>query len=89
MAGGLRHVPVLFSDAALLDERYSVPLCGSLGRAAPDTRLQPYHFNVLRGRFIDVGRNGLGPAEDHDEVNRTGNIGQRGRGRQASDLGTI
>src|SRR3972149_11637920 len=54
VARGLGHVPVLFSDAELVDERYSVPICCSLGRFAPNTRLKPHDFRVLNGRFIDV-----------------------------------
>jgi hypothetical protein len=71
MAGWLRHVPVLFGDADLLDERHSMPICGGFGLAAPDSRLKPHHVNVPSGGFIDVSRNRLGPAKDHDEINRT------------------
>jgi hypothetical protein len=52
-----------------------MPIRGRFGLTAPDTRLEPDHFNVLGGGLIDVSRNRLGPAKDHDEINRTGNVG--------------
>jgi hypothetical protein len=61
---------------------------GGGGLAAPDTRLKLTPLQRAERRFIDVSRNRLGPAKDHDDQS-TGDIGQPSRGRQAGHVGAV
>jgi hypothetical protein len=80
---------VLFRHAALLHKRDTVSARGCLGRAAPGSWLKPYDLNLFRGSLIDVSRHCLRLPENHDQINRTGDVGQRGIGLKTDDLTCI